>query len=85
MEIEREQDASARKNIIIGFCVCLILLVSAFAVWIFRQRSILRRTNQVLVSQIAEAAALQQVQTPKAPLRPLPPHAVHHPARATIP
>ena len=64
MEIEREQDANARKNIIIGFCVLLILLVSGFAVWIFRQRSVLRRTNQALVSQIAEAAALQQAQQP---------------------
>ena len=68
MEIEREQDASARKNIVIGFCIFLILLVSGFAACILRQRSVLRRTNRVLVSQIAEAAALQQVQTPKAPL-----------------
>ena len=64
MEIEREQDASARKNIVIGFCIFLILLVSGFAACILRQRSVLRRTNRVLVSQIAEAAALQQVQAP---------------------
>jgi len=67
MEIEREQDANARKNTIIGLCIILILLVSGFAVWIVRQRSILRRTNQVLVNQIAEAAALQQVQAPLSP------------------
>jgi AraC-like DNA-binding protein len=64
MEIEREQDASARKNIIIGFCILLVLLVAGFAAWLLHQRSVLRRTNQVLVSQIAEAAALQQAQQP---------------------
>ena len=64
MQIEREQDASARKSIIIGFCILLVLLVAGFAVWLLRQRSVLRRTNQVLVSQIAETAALQKAQQP---------------------
>ncbi len=68
IEIEREQDASARKNIIIGFCVLLVLLVAGFAAYLLHQRSVLRRTNHVLVSQIAEAAALQHVQAPEAPL-----------------
>ena len=64
MQIEREQDASARKSIIIGFCILLVLLVAGFAAWLLRQRSVLRRTNQVLVSQIAETAALQKAQQP---------------------
>ncbi len=64
MEIEREQDASERKNIIIGFCILLVLFVAGFASWLFRQRSVLRRTNQVLVSQIAETATLQKAQQP---------------------
>ena len=70
IEIEREQDANARKNIIIGFCVLLVLLVAGFAAYLLHQRSVLRRTNHVLVSQIAEAAALQHVQAPEAPPSP---------------
>ena len=55
LKIAEMNAENQRKNIFVWAAVIILLLVSIFATWLYRQWSVIRRKNRVLVEQIGEA------------------------------